>query len=303
MTATDENRFRVETVEYEPALPELRVVRETVFVHEQQVPLDLEWDALDPRCVHVLARDAAGNPIGTGRLTPERKIGRMAVIAGWRGRGVGDALLAALLEAARGHGWREVSLNAQVSALDFYARHGFLPQGERFDEAGIEHQSMRLLLDSPNPVEFREAAIAASIGVIAGARRYLHIYTRELDPGLLDAPGVLAALRRLATRGGETQILLHDAANPQRRGAPLIALGQRLPSAFAFRVIEEPVDLEYPSAYMVNDAGGYLFRPLGHRSDGETRLDAPGRARQLRSTFDEPWQRARPCSEFRALGI
>ena len=114
---------------------------------------------------------------------------------------------------------------------------------------------------------------------------------------------MIAALRRYATHGGEVQVLLQDAVAPQRRGAPLIGLGQRLPSAFAFRVIEEPVDLEYPSAFLVNDGGGYLFRSLGHRFDGETRLDAPARVRQLRATFDEPWQRGRPCSEFRALGI
>ena len=299
----DTQGFGVDTVDYETALPDLRTVRETVFVQEQQVPLELEWDALDPQCVHVLARDAAGQPIGTGRLTPEHKIGRMAVLAPWRGRGVGDALLLALLAAARERGWREVSLHAQVSAQDFYARHGFLPLGERFEEAGIGHQTMRLLLDAANPVESREAAVAAAVGVIAGARRQLHIYSRELDPGLLDATGVLAALRRFATNGGEVQVLLQHATAPQRRGAPLIGLGQRLPSAFAFRVIEEPVDLEYPSAYLVNDGGGYLFRSLGHRFDGETRLDAPARVRQLRATFDEPWQRGRPCSEFRALGI
>ena len=67
----DTQGFGVDTVDYEAALPDLRVVREAVFVQEQRVPLELEWDALDPQCVHVLARDAAGNPIGTGRLTPE----------------------------------------------------------------------------------------------------------------------------------------------------------------------------------------------------------------------------------------
>ena len=156
----DTQGFGVDTVDYETALPDLRTVRETVFVQEQRVPLELEWDALDPQCVHVLARDAAGQPIGTGRLTPEHKIGRMAVLAPWRGRGVGDALLLALLAAARERGWREVSLHAQVSAQDFYARHGFLPLGERFEEAGIGHQTMRLLLDAANPVESREAAVA-----------------------------------------------------------------------------------------------------------------------------------------------
>ena len=295
--------FTVEAVDYAAALPELRSVRETVFVQEQAVPLELEWDELDPHCRHVLARDDAGRPIGTGRLTPEHKIGRMAVLAGWRGRGVGDGLLRALLDEARALGWRKVSLNAQSSAIGFYVRHGFLPYGEPFVEAGIDHQAMQLLLDSPNPVETQASALAALLGVIGQARRELHIYSRELDPGLLDAPEVLAALRHFATSGGEVQVLLQDPVTPQRSLAPLLGLGQRLSSAFAFRAIEEPTDRAYPSVYVVNDRGGYYFRPLGHRFDGETRLDGAARARQLLGTFDPVWQRARPCTEYRALGI
>ncbi len=295
--------FTVAAVDYTSALPELRSVRETVFVQEQSVPLELEWDDLDPLCHHVLARDGAGLPIGTGRLTPEHKIGRMAVLASWRSRGVGAALLLALLQQARALAWRKISLNSQSPALAFYARHGFLPRGARFVEAGIDHQAMELLLDAPNPVETQASARAALLGVIARARRELDIYSRELDPGLLDAPEIIAALRRFAIDGGQVRVLLQDPISPQRAFAPLLGLGQRLPSAFAFRAVEEPTDLRYPAAYAVNDRGGYYFRALGHRFDGETRLDGPGRARQLRADFDPVWERARRCTEYRALGI
>jgi predicted GNAT family N-acyltransferase len=180
-----EQAFTVEAVDYEAALPQLRAVRDAVFVQEQGVPIELERDALDPQCRHVVARDAQGQPIGTGRLTPEHKIGRMAVLPEWRNRGVGDAMLQALIDKARELGWHEVSLHAQASAINFYARQGFLPYGERFSEAGIDHQSMRRLLDTANPVETHDAAIAAMLGVIGTARRELWIYSRELDPGLL----------------------------------------------------------------------------------------------------------------------
>lgn len=296
--------FRVVAVaDYAAALAALRAVREAVFVHEQQVPAEIELDPHDPLCQHVLALDAEERPIGTGRLTPDRRIGRMAVLAGWRGRGVGEALLDALIERARQLGWRELSLHAQSSAIGFYARRGFLPFGDRFVEAGIDHQSMRLLLDAANPVETRAAALAALAGVIANARRSLSIYSRDLDPGLLDRPELVAALRRFATSGGAIRVLLHDPGAPQRALAPLIGLSQRLSSVFEFRAIEEPVDLKYPSAYLVNDRDGWYYRPLGHRYDGETRLDGGARARQLRAHFDPVWERARPCSEYRALGI
>ena len=300
----DGDAFRIQSSDYAQGLPDLRRVREAVFVEEQGVPLALEWDDLDPDCHHVIARDAAGEPIGTGRLTPARSIGRMAVLPAWRGRGVGEALLAALVEQARTLGWREVSLHAQASAIGFYARAGFLPAGERFQEAGIEHQGMRLLIDALNLVESRAAAIAATLGVVAGARRQLDIYTRELDPGLLDQSAVVDAIRRLATRGEcAIRVLVQEPATPQRALAPLIALGQRLPSAIAFRAVEEQVDRAWPSAFIANDRGGHLFRPLGNRWEGETRLDAPGRARHLRGVFEPFWERARPCSEYRALGI
>ena len=79
--------FRVDLVDYADAAEVLHAIRETVFVREQDVPAELERDALDPQCAHVLARALDGTPIGTGRLTPERRIGRMAVLPEWRGKG------------------------------------------------------------------------------------------------------------------------------------------------------------------------------------------------------------------------
>lgn len=295
--------FRVEPAAFQDTLADLRAVRDEVFVREQNVPVEIERDALDPLSRHVIARDADGRAIGTGRLTPDQRIGRMAVVAGWRNRGVGEALLKALLEQARELAWPEVTLHAQVPAIPFYARQGFLPYGPRFSEAGLAHQSMRLLLGAVNPVEGRAAGLAAVLGVANGARRQLFVYTRDLDPGVLDQPEALAALRRVAVGGGDVRILLHDPASPQRAAAPLLGLGQRLTSAFQFRAIEEPVDRDYPSAYVANDTGGWYFRALGHRFDGETRLDDAARARQLRAHFEPVWERARPCSEFRALGL
>lgn len=295
--------FQVEPIDYSSGLQELRTVRETVFVHEQGVPLALEWDDLDPRCHHVIARDGQGKPIGTGRLTPDHSIGRMAVLIDWRGRGVGDALLRALMEQGRSLGWSELSLHAQVQAIGFYARHGFLPHGERFQEAGIDHQAMRTMLDVANPVDTRDAAIAATLGVIGRARRRLCIYSHALDPGLLDAPEVVDAFRRFAIGRGDTRILLQDPATPQRTSSPLINLSQRLPGSVAFRSVEEPDDRRYPSAYVTNDRGGYYFRTVAARLQGETRLDAPASARKLTTAFDATWERARPCTEYRALGI
>ena len=297
--------FQVVVADYATAFDELRAVREAVFVQEQRVPVELELDALDPRSRHVLARDRDGRAVGTARLTPDGRIGRMAVLREWRGSGVGSALLHALLRQAREDGRDGVALNAQVEAIAFYARHGFIAHGERFMEAGIEHQAMRLRFDRPQPVEDRDAAVAATVAIVGAARRRLWIYSRELDPGLYDHPRVLEALRRFGTagRGNEARVLLQDAAAAQRAHAPLLQLAPRLPSVFAFREVEDPVDRSYPSAFLASDGGGYCFRALGHRFDGEAEFDARPRARQLADAFDQVWERARPCGELRALGL
>ena len=119
-----------------------RAVREAVFVVEQSAPLELSG-RVDAVSSHVIAEDAGGRAIGTGRLLPDGHIGRMAVLAPWRGHGIGAALLARLIERAREAGMDELCLHAQSHAVPFYARHGFACAGEEFIEAGIPHRLMR----------------------------------------------------------------------------------------------------------------------------------------------------------------
>jgi predicted GNAT family N-acyltransferase len=104
---------------------------------------------VDLVCRHILASDSAGKAIGTGRIDAHGKIGRMAVLPTWRQHGVGRAILLKALELAREQGLKRVYLHAQVSALGFYARAGFTAIGDRFYEAGIEHQAMDLSLEPP----------------------------------------------------------------------------------------------------------------------------------------------------------
>ncbi|MXZ56312.1 MAG: GNAT family N-acetyltransferase [Gammaproteobacteria bacterium] len=117
-------------------------VRLEVFVQEQHVPQDLELDGLDATAVHFLAF-IDETPVGTARLLPSGKIGRMAVLIPYRNQGIGAKLLHATLIRARELGYYPVFLHAQLSAADFYLRHGFQPYGDVFEEADIEHQAMR----------------------------------------------------------------------------------------------------------------------------------------------------------------
>ena len=122
--------------------PALSAVRCAVFVDEQGVPESLELDEYDTVSHHVLVRDRTGKPVGAGRIKPDGQIGRMAVLKDWRGRGIGSAMLAALLEHARRQRHTRVFLHAQSSALSFYERAGFTVDGPVFEAAGILHRCM-----------------------------------------------------------------------------------------------------------------------------------------------------------------
>ena len=121
-------------------------IRTEVFINEQMVPPDLEWDGYDSDCWHVMAVTDLGDPIGTARLLYDGHIGRMAVLSDYRRQGVGSAMLKQLLILARHQGITELILNAQTNAIEFYQRHGFSICSDEFLDAGIPHRAMRKTL-------------------------------------------------------------------------------------------------------------------------------------------------------------
>ncbi|MDP3252742.1 MAG: YbgC/FadM family acyl-CoA thioesterase [Hydrogenophaga sp.] len=125
-------------------------IRTAVFVQEQRIPKELEWDEADAVAVHAVAYNRLGRPVATGRLLPSAagvgRIGRMAVDRTLRGSRLGRDVLFALMDAARARGDAELMLHAQQSAIGFYRRLGYQNRGEPFEEAGIPHQEMVIRL-------------------------------------------------------------------------------------------------------------------------------------------------------------
>ena len=123
-----------------------QTIRTRVFIEEQNIPAEMEWDAADAQAVHALALNRFGLPLATGRLLQHApgvgRIGRMAVSQSVRGSGIGRNVLDALTAAARQRGDHEIVLHAQTSAQAFYARAGFSARGAVFEEAGIAHIEM-----------------------------------------------------------------------------------------------------------------------------------------------------------------
>jgi predicted GNAT family N-acyltransferase len=120
-----------------------------VFVDEQNVPADLEIDELDSNATHVLVFEGA-QCIGTARLVDlgnhQLQIGRMAVLSDFRGQGIGRRILETLIQHAGTLGARHILLHAQVRAIPFYEKSGFIAQGPEYQEAGIAHRNMMLIL-------------------------------------------------------------------------------------------------------------------------------------------------------------
>lgn len=141
-----EIEFTIIEAPWETEHAKLLHVRKTVFVVEQEVPEHLERDADDSTSLHLLAIDREDRPVGTARLLPNGRIGRVAVLKEFRRKGVGAALMRRLISTARESGHRETTLHAQTHSIPFYQSMGYEVSGSVFEEAGIPHCEMRLSL-------------------------------------------------------------------------------------------------------------------------------------------------------------
>lgn len=138
--------FTVSLVCWHDGEPLLRSVREAVFIREQGIAPELEWDGLDENCRHALVISSHGEAIGCGRMQENGLIGRIAVLPKWRKQKVGTAIMEALLGYARAHDYPQVDVDAQVQAVLFYHSFEFVEEGNIFQDAGLPHIRMRFLL-------------------------------------------------------------------------------------------------------------------------------------------------------------
>lgn len=158
-------QFNIREAAWETDGGQLSNIRRIVFIVEQKVPKDEEWDGKDEQSWHWLASDDKDLPIGTARLLPDGQIGRMAVLGDHRKLGVGAALLEAAVEKARHLGMSQVFLNAQSHALGFYEKLGFVAEGEEFLEAGIAHYRMTQTLEPPVDKIQRKARVDSELAI------------------------------------------------------------------------------------------------------------------------------------------
>ncbi len=142
-----DNMFEVKNVEYSGESKDfIREVRDTVFIKEQQIDPEIEFDGLDDVAVHALVT-FEGKPVGTGRILDDGHIGRIAIVKAFRSKGLGSKIVLSLIDEAIEKGYERVYLGSQKHAIDFYTKLGFQPYGEEFIEADIPHLSMEKRLN------------------------------------------------------------------------------------------------------------------------------------------------------------
>lgn len=298
-------------------LEDINSIRNTVFT--QTLQLDTSYGD-DNASWHAIARSEDGDAIGTGRLTQAGIIDGLAVLEPWRKQGVGSALMNWLFNEARHRGLTDLSVNAPLTSAGFFQKTGFVVNYDhQLNENLNLPMTLKLLAKPPRRnsgttgsqtaqttgLETLPDTVDASLQLIRHARRKLCLLTPDLEAGLYGQKAVVEALKEYATGNRENliQIILLNPLMVNGQGHGLVELAQKLPSKFIFRQTVEAEDQQYPSAFMANDRGGYLFRLDSSRYRGRWSDYAPARNRQLCEEFDRIWQRCQPCLEFRVLSL
>lgn len=321
-------RFRKYSWQLAPR--ELRDIRQAVFIDEQKVPPELEWDDTDEIADHFVAVLPDNTPVATARmfytLDDTAHIGRMAVLPGQRGTGIGEQLLRHLMNHAASQ-VRELYLSAQEHAIPFYQRSGFHVCTDAYDDAGIPHYGMRCLApelvtrgfgrepprrrpmilgeDDDSWLIASDAELPALMDSLAGqARQRLWLYDQLLDHDLYDRQSFRDLLSWLARhhRNSEVRILIHDDSPLVKRRHRLVELMRRLPSAISLRLVND----DYPpeeQPFLLVDREGVLLRHRFDRPEGFAGFADSGRAKLMAEAFQRMWDTARLSRELRELPL
>ena len=284
--------IQVEVVSWNLHKETLRSLRGKVFIEEQGVPQEIEWDGADDTATHfLLTRNTVA--LACGRMLPDGKVGRMAVLREHRGQGLGHKLLASMVEYARLHGMTRLYLHAQEHAINFYLDAGFFPYGERFEEAGIAHAAMELQIDFTGTNEFiSNVGYPQPFDVLAlelakTARRDLRIYSALLDPEVFDSSELASAMTALARRSrlSNIRILINDAKPVAKRGHQLLNLSRRLSSIVQIRVVADHPELP-DATYVVRDNNGVVYKPNERARGGFYEPGSRASAKRFVDQFD-----------------
>ena len=314
---------------------QLREIRQIVFIQEQDVPQELEWDNLDDTSTHFLAVNELGQYLGCARLLESGQIGRMAVLNEHRSHGVGALLLNAAVEHAKLVQLQKVFLHAQTHAEPFYRKGGFLPYGRPFMEAGIEHIAMEMQLPiafdlgnfdvshakpiavkpqavpprqlaPSHPSSFTNKMDASSnlVNILSNAKRQVQLLHPNLDQDFYDNPDIANVLSQVARSAANVQIriLIMDVKLIVDRGHSLLELARRLDQKIKIRVLDETAN-PATSSFCCVDQQGYWLLPSWEKFEGVSDHNNPVTCNRLLAAFESAWEKSKESSELRQLQL
>ena len=317
----------------------IRHIRHAVFVEEQKVPADLEWDADDPLATHFLMR-IDNQAVGTARLLEDGHIGRVAILADWRGKGLGNQLMSYIMQYAKSLGMRHIELSAQTYARDFYLKLGFQPCSDEYMEAGIPHIAMAWdapVADELPPIEFtspgkfsihnppaearaeRVFDLPFQLGeqrdlidlteqnanehlcwLITQARRQVTIYAADQAIWLFNRRDVLDCMEQLIARQPKSRVRILI----QEASQAFLEGHSLLTLMHRFPSTIEirrqhPERTRGPEVYMLVDDCGILMLPRALQREGFVRYNSPDQVKRWGSRFDELWSTSQSDSAIR----
>ncbi|MCR8914022.1 GNAT family N-acetyltransferase [Marinobacter panjinensis] len=318
---------RIRKYSWQLAPADIRTIRQAVFVEEQRVPPELEWDDTDEIADHYLVVLPDNTPVGVGRLfsTLEETahIGRMAILPGHRGKGIGETLLRHLVSEAASQ-FSELQLSAQEHAIPFYQRSGFHVCSDFYDDAGIPHVDMRCLAPQLVSGAFDTRQTPMLLGedhdawlfdsestmtglmdsVIGQARQRIWLYDRLLDHDLYDRLRFRELISTLARRHrlSEVRLLIHDDKPLVKHRHQIVELMRRLPSRIELRLVNEDYPVE-DRPFLLADREGVVFRHDFYRPEGFANFADSGRVRLLAESFQRMWDAGKRSLELRELPL
>ncbi len=328
--------FEIDTFSNQDIPDSIKRLRQQVFVHEQKVPAELEWDELDSVAIHFGIREKISTHyIGCARLLEQppglATIGRMAVTSANRLSGIGQQLLHhAVTYCLKRLKCHTITLDSQLTAIPFYQKSGFLCISDQYMEAGIAHRKMSLLCPNnfigalqdnqlprhyPSPFHsdadthswfFSTPELSRELltAFAVQAREAIEIQDPTLEPDIFDCPMFVDYVSRMARKSTRAQVrvLLQDDKNLAHSRHSLVELAKRLPSRISIRISHSSgPDLD--SAFVLADRNMLLFRKDPNSPEGFANFSRPDKVKPLRDSFNEAWRRSRRSREFNTFGL
>ncbi|MEX0604211.1 MAG: GNAT family N-acetyltransferase [Marinobacter sp.] len=305
----------------------VKEIRKSVFIDEQHVPAEMEWDDTDSIADHFLALLPDNTPVAVARMFPSgtetAHVGRMAVLPAYRGIGVGEQLLQHIMHEAASD-FDDMYLSAQLAAVSFYQRAGFHVCSLPYDDAGIQHVDMRCYApvlvtsqreDRANPLvmdhdektwlfDSEADLVALSDSMVNQARQRLWLYDQTLRHDLYDRHRFREILSTLARghRLSDVRLLIHDDKPLVKRRHQIVELMRRLPSKIQLRLVNPGHPCE-SQPFMLADRSAMVYRHGFDAAEGFANFSAQGHVKRLADNFQRMWDAGRPSLELRQLPL